>query len=221
MMRLRACLSLLLVSALAVPAQGESTGGESTQVPVVNVASAVSLVAGTAVMVPETIDLELKSALMRAVNLQELDFGDRFDAQVWMMGMSTRLTPFVKDEQERLELLHLVRREAVIAGVPPELVLAVIQVESRFNRYAVSRVGAQGMMQVMPFWKKELGRPDDNLIETATNLRYGCTILKYYLDKEKGNVPEALARYNGSTIFGPYPGLVLRAYENRWKGGAL
>lgn len=206
----------LLLSALL------STGvAYAEPAPIANVASAANAVVESAMPTAEPIDLELKSALMRAVNLQELDFEDRFDAQVWMMGMSTRLAPFVKDEGERLELLRLVRREAVIAGVSPELVLAVIQVESRFNRYAVSRVGAQGMMQVMPFWKKELGRPDDNLIETATNLRYGCTILKYYLDKEKGNVAEALARYNGSTIFGPYPGLVLGAYEKRWKGGAL
>lgn len=169
----------------------------------------------------EVPDPELRQALVRAVNLEQLDFDDHFDAQVWMMSMSSRLAPFVKDEAERLALLQQVRREAVIAGLKPELVLAVIEVESRFDRYAISRVGAQGMMQVMPFWKKEIGRPDDNLIETATNLRYGCTILKHYLDKEKGDVPAALARYNGSTIYGPYPGLVFRAYEKRWKGGEL
>lgn len=166
-------------------------------------------------------DEELRHALIRAVNLQELDFVDHFDAQVWMVAMSTRLKRFVKTEPQRLELLKLIRQEAVISGLKPEMVLAVIEVESRFNRYAVSRVGAQGMMQVMPFWKKEIGRPDDNLIETSTNLRYGCTILKYYLNKEKGNLRRALARYNGSAPHGPYPDLVFAAYEQRWKGGEL
>src|SRR5690606_42151141 len=88
--------------------------------------------------------------------------------------------------------------EARRAGLKPDLVLAVIHVESLFDRYALSRVGAQGVKQVMPFWKNELGRPEDNLIDLATNLRYGCTILKYYLDLEKGNLRRALARYNGS-----------------------
>lgn len=166
-------------------------------------------------------DQELRNALIHAVNLQELDFEDHFDAHVWMVAMSTRLQRFVKDEAQRLALLRLIRQEAVISGLKPEIVLAVIEVESRFNRYAVSRVGAQGMMQVMPFWKKEIGRPEDNLIETSTNLRYGCTILKHYLDKEKGDLRRALARYNGSTVQGPYPDLVLGAYENRWRGGEL
>jgi len=169
-------------------------------------------------------DQELRNALIRAVNLQELDFEDHFDAHVWMVAMSTRLQRFVKDEAQRLELLRLIRQEAVISGLKPEIVLAVIEVESRFNRYAVSRVGAQGMMQVMPFWKKEIGRPEDNLIETPTNLRYGCTILKHYLDKEKGDLRRALARYNGSLAQGPYgsyPELVFAAYENRWRSGEL
>jgi len=170
------------------------------------------------------VDQDLRNALIRAVNLQELDFEDHFDAHVWMVAMSTRLQRFVKDEAQRLELLRLIRQEAVISGLKPEIVLAVIEVESRFNRYAVSRVGAQGMMQVMPFWKKEIGRTEDNLIETPTNLRYGCTILKHYLDKEKGDLRRALARYNGSLSqgpYGPYPELVVAAYENRWKGGEL
>src|SRR5690606_15864599 len=156
----------------------------------------------------QQVDRELRDALIRAVNLQELDFNDHFDAQVWMVAMSARLQRFVKDERERLELLRLVRQEAVLSGLKPEIVLAVIEVESHFNPYAISRVGAQGMMQVMPFWKKEIGRPDDNLIDTPTNLRYGCTILKHYLDREKGDLRRALARYNGSAAHGPYPALV-------------
>lgn len=169
----------------------------------------------------EPVDQDLRQALIKAVNDKELSFNDHYDAQAWMMAMSSRLKPYVVDERERIELLTLIHQEATRSGLKPEIVLAVIEVESRFNRYAVSRVGAQGMMQVMPFWKKEIGRPDDNLIVTATNLRYGCTILKYYLDKEKGNLRSALARYNGSTVYGPYPDLVFRAYDRRWKGGEL
>lgn len=169
----------------------------------------------------QPVDEELRNALVRAVNLQELDFDDHFDAQVWMLAMSARLQRFVKNEPERLQLLKLIRQEAVISGLKPEMVLAVIEVESRFDPYAVSPVGAQGMMQVMPFWKKEIGRPEDNLIETTTNLRYGCTILKHYLDREQGDLRRALARYNGSSMYGPYPDLVFGAYEKRWKGGEL
>jgi len=181
-------------------------------------------VPASAIPSPQEVDQELRNALIRAVNLHELAFNDQFDAQVWMVAMSARLQRFVKNEQERLELLKLIRQEAVISGLKPEIVLAVIEVESHFNRYAVSRVGAQGMMQVMPFWKKEIGRPDDNLIDTPTNLRYGCTILKHYLDREKGDLRRALARYNGSAArgpYGPYPELVFAAYEKRWKGGEL
>lgn len=214
----RSVFVALLGLSAAVPADTEHPVTENT---VSERAVAKVTPLSPALFANQSVDPDLRNALIRAVNLQELDFDDHFDAQVWMLAMSTRLKPFIKDEQQRLELLKMIRQEAVIAGLKPEVVLAVIQVESRFDRYAISRVGAQGMMQVMPFWKKEIGRPDDNLIETATNLRYGCTILKHYLDREKGNLPAALARYNGSTIAGPYPGLVLSAYEERWRGGEL
>ncbi len=169
----------------------------------------------------ETIDPELRDALAAAVANNELQFSDRYDAEVWMVSMSGRLEPFVADHSERIELLQLIHQEASQAGLKPEIVLAVIEIESHFDRYAVSRVGAQGMMQVMPFWKNEIGRPEDNLIQTATNLRYGCTILKYYLDKEKGDLRRALARYNGSTGKDWYPNLVFNAYRKNWKGGEL
>jgi len=167
------------------------------------------------------IDPQLRALLLEAVNLEQLAFEDQYDAQVWMLSMTTRLEPFIADPDERIALLKLVRQEAALSGLKPELVLAVIEVESRFDRFAVSSVGAQGMMQVMPFWKREIGREDDNLIDTATNLRYGCTILKYYLDKEKGNLHAALARYNGSTVYAAYPQLVFKAYRRHWKGGEL
>src|SRR5690606_5057031 len=124
--------------------------------------------------------------------------GGRFDAEVWLLDMSTRLAPFLPDPAERLALLRLVHAEARRAGLKPDLVLALIEVESRFDRFAISRAGAQGLMQVMPFWKNEIGRPNDNLTDLLTNLRYGCQILKFYMDKENGNWMHALARYNGS-----------------------
>ena len=89
--------------------------------------------------------------------------------------------------------------------------------ESRFDSYAVSKAGALGMMQVMPFWKNEIGRPGDNLIDTRTNLRYGCTILRYYLDKEKGRLADALARYNGSYGEYWYAERVLDARAKNWR----
>lgn len=171
--------------------------------------------------VPAAVDTELREALIRAVNQNQLQFNDHYDAEAWMQAMSSRLAPYMPEKQKRFELLELIHHEATLSGVKPEMVLALIEVESRFDRFAVSQVGAQGMMQVMPFWKNEIGRPDDNLTVTATNLRYGCTILKYYLDKEDGNLRRALARYNGSSLYGNYPERVFRAYKKKWKGGEL
>lgn len=161
------------------------------------------------------VDPELRALLMEAVS-QADSFSDAFDAQVWLLDMSTRLRRYIPDEQERLRFLRLVHREARRADLKPDLVLAVIHVESLFDRYALSRAGAQGIMQVMPFWKAELGRDDDNLIDLATNLRYGCTILKYYLDLEKGNLRRALARYNGSLGSHRYPDKVQDYWYQFW-----
>jgi len=144
-------------------------------------------------------------------------FEDRYDAEVWLVAMSEKLKRYVKDPQERLTILRHVHREASRHDLQPELVLAVIQIESAFNPYAVSVVGAQGMMQVMPFWKKEIGRPDDNLIDLVTNLRYGCTILKHYINREKGGLANALARYNGSYGSYKYSRKVMNAWFKRWK----
>ena len=167
-------------------------------------------------LTPET-DPELRAALKAAVTSSE-SFNDRFDAEVWLMDMSSRLLRYrnMKDEQVRLDFLRLVHQEAKRADLQPELVLAVIQVESAFDRFALSYVGAQGYMQVMPFWKNEIGRPEDNLMDTATNLRYGCTILRHYIDRENGNVSNALARYNGSYEKIKYPEKVLMAWDKYW-----
>lgn len=161
-------------------------------------------------------DKQLLSLLRQAVNEAD-SFEDRYDAEVWLVAKSTQLKRFIPDEKRRLDLLKMIHREASRADISPEIVLSVIEVESRFDRYAISRVGAQGLMQVMPFWKKEIGRPGDNLMDAQTNLRYGCTILKYYLDRENDHLTRALARYNGSTGKTWYPELVFNAWENRWR----
>ena len=163
----------------------------------------------------QQVDAELRSLLKDTID-QADSFEDRFDAEVWLVDMSGRLQRFIKDDRKRLELLRAVHREASRANLQPELVLSVIQIESYFDRYALSYVGARGLMQVMPFWKKEIGRPDDNLMDIDTNLRYGCTILSYYLKKEKGDMIRALARYNGSLGKTKYPEKVLLAWERRW-----
>lgn len=162
-----------------------------------------------------SIDPELRTQLMYAVASAH-SFTDRFDAEAWLMLQSGRLSRYVQDTDQRLALLKLIHAEANRAGLQPELVLAVIEIESAFDRFAISRVGAQGMMQVMPFWKNEIGRPDDNLTDIATNLRYGCTILKHYIDREKGHWAHALARYNGSYGRYKYPEKVLNAWS-RWR----
>ncbi|MGA6098866.1 lytic transglycosylase domain-containing protein [Stutzerimonas marianensis] len=158
---------------------------------------------------------ELRDLMQRTV-AEAGSFQDRFDAEVWLLDMSTRLKRFMPDAGERLTLLRLVHQEASKAGLKPEWVLALIHAESHFDRFAISSVGAQGMMQVMPFWKAELGRPQDNLTDNATNLRYGCTILSYYLKKENGDINRALARYNGSLGKPHYPAKVLGFWQDFW-----
>ncbi len=163
----------------------------------------------------EPVDENLLELLSKTVTEAD-SFEDKFDARVWLMDMSSRLERLSPDPEQRLNLLRMVHHEASRAKLQPELVLALIQVESRFDRFAVSHAGAQGLMQVMPFWKKEIGRPDDNLTDIPTNLRYGCTILAYYLKKEKGNLIRGLARYNGSLGKTWYPERVMDAWYGHW-----
>ncbi len=163
----------------------------------------------------EPIDPELRQLLIETIEGAD-SFIDRFDAEVWLVDMSARLKPFIKKDKARLKLLRMVHREAKRAQLKPELVLSVIQIESHFDPYALSISGAQGLMQIMPFWKSEIGRAEDNLMNPSTNLRYGCTILSYYLEKEKGDLIRALARYNGSLGKTIYPEKVLVAWEDRW-----
>jgi len=161
-------------------------------------------------------DDELRQLLIEAIN-ESGSFNDRFDAEVWLVDMSTRLAPRLSDAEKRIPMLRQIHYEATRAGLFPELVLAVIDVESNFNRYAISRAGAMGLMQIMPFWLDEIGKPGDNLFDLKTNLRLGCTILRYYLDKEKGDLTRALARYNGSLGSHRYTKKVYRALDSRWR----
>jgi len=156
---------------------------------------------------------ELRARVKAA--LAEADsFEDRFDAQVWLTDMASRLGAQVDDPATRIEILRTAHQEATRAGLPPEMVLAVIDVESAFDPYAVSSAGAQGLMQVMPFWREELGHR--RLVDIRDNILMGCTILRYYYDMEKGDWMRALARYNGSVGRRDYSQKVLDRLSSRW-----
>ncbi len=161
---------------------------------------------------------ELRDALRSAAS-DTATFTDRFHAEVWLTDMSQRLERQVKDPEERIKILKLVHMEATRAELSPELILSLIETESNFDRYAVSVAGAIGLMQIMPFWLDEIGRPDDNLLHIDTNLRYGCTILKFYLDKENGDLRRALGRYNGSLGKRKYPNKVIDKLSRKWFKG--
>ncbi|MBA2351392.1 MAG: lytic transglycosylase domain-containing protein [Burkholderiales bacterium] len=134
----------------------------------------------------------------------------------WLEDMSRRLEKRIPDRASRLDFLQTVHYEATRAGLDPQLVLGLIQIESGFKKYAVSRAAARGYMQVMPFWIKTIGSSDHNLFHLRTNLRYGCTILRHYLDIERGNLFRALGRYNGSLGKAEYPRLVDGALRKNW-----
>jgi soluble lytic murein transglycosylase-like protein len=160
-------------------------------------------------------DPELREILRVAASESD-SFPDRFEAEVWLTDMSRRLARHVSDPEERIKILTRVHYEASRVELPPELILAVIEVESNFDRYAISVAGAIGLMQIMPFWLDEIGRPNDNLLHINTNLRYGCTILRFYYDKEKGDLRRALGRYNGSLGKRKYPNKVIDKLSKKW-----
>jgi len=146
-----------------------------------------------------------------------LAFDTLEEARAWLAAMSKKLERRIPDRRAREELLVTVHYEAKRAALDPQLVLGLIQVESNFRKYAVSSAGARGYMQVMPFWVKQIGRPEHNLFHLRTNLRYGCVILKHYLETENGDLFRALGRYNGSVGQAAYPNLVERAWTTTWK----
>ncbi len=164
----------------------------------------------------------VRSALAAAVREEhetpEAHFASVFEKVDWLAAMSSRLPRRWKPEyRQRIEFLQAVRYEAQRAGLDPHLVLGLIEVESNFRRYAVSSAGARGYMQVMPFWTRLIGDADPSkLFDLRTNLRYGCTILRHYLDIERGDLFRALGRYNGSLGRSEYPNAVLRAWK-RWQ----
>lgn len=188
MTRLHACIAACFLAVLL------TSGSASAQIPT---------------------DPELREAL-RAAASDSSSFTDRFDAEVWLTDMSRRLARQVKDPVERIKILKLVHLEASRADLPPELILAVIETESNFDPYAISVAGAIGLMQIMPFWLDEIGRPNDNLLHIDTNLRYGCTILRFYLDKENNDLRRALGRYNGSLGKRKYPNKVINKLSRKW-----
>jgi len=165
-------------------------------------------------------DVELRHFLQNSLNnpIAELD---KYEAEVWLESMLSRMAIYKVDKTESLAILKAVYREAKASSLEPDLVLAVISIESSFNRFAISIAGAQGLMQVMPFWKDELGRPLDNLMDIDTNIRYGCKILQYYLQKSSGRLSEALARYNGSFGQTWYAEKVLVNWQERWQSGRV
>ena len=167
----------------------------------------------------EVLSASVRATLANAVNDRSTVDTKDLDTRAWVRAMTQRVIKRFPDEEAARQFLYLVRYEAMRAGLDPHLVLAVIDVESHFRKYAVSKAGARGFMQVMPFWVRELGEPGHNLFQERINLRYGCTILRHYLDRERGNLSNALGRYNGSLGKAEYPNRVLAAYRSRWTLG--
>jgi len=167
----------------------------------------------------EDLATSVQAALHSAVSdmaSPEPVFSSIEDKLHWLNEMAPRLAKKMPDTRERVDFLKTVYYEAQRAGLDPQLVLGLIQVESGFKKYAVSSAGARGLMQVMPFWVKSIGNPSQDLFHLRTNLRYGCTILRYYLDMEKGDLYRALGRYNGSLGRPEYPNIVRAAWQKNW-----
>ena len=167
----------------------------------------------------EQLSNSVKALMQKSISdlgAPKLMFANDVQGQNWLAEMSARLKKRLPDQTYREEFLRSVHYEATRAGLDPQMVLGLIQVESGFKKYAVSSVGARGYMQVMPFWVKSIGASDHNLFHLKLNLRYGCTILRHYIDIERGDLYRALGRYNGSLGKPQYPNLVLGAWRKNW-----
>ncbi len=187
---------------------------------VITAAVAAPLVALAGAQQYEPLSASVKAAMSRAVSdrgVPQLRFKEPEDGYRWLLEMSDRLAKRIPDAKYRIELLKTVHYEATRAGLDPQLVLGIIHVESGFKKYAVSTAGARGLMQVMPFWVNLIGEGEHNLFHLRTNIRYGCVILRHYLDLEKGDLYRALGRYNGSLGKPDYPNLVLAAWRGTFK----
>jgi len=176
-----------------------------------------SLAAGPAVVQALPTVTPTMRATLEASRESPRSAAEIWAARQWHNDMEPQLGRFVKDAQRRSRLLRRIYQEATLAKLPPELVLAVIQVESAFKADAVSSAGAVGLMQIMPFWVRELGLPADDLKDPNRNLRYGSTILAHYLAMEDGDLTRALARYNGSLGKTWYSERVMRAWQRYWR----
>jgi soluble lytic murein transglycosylase-like protein len=167
----------------------------------------------------EKLSASMRASLQRSLAdtaVTRTAFRNPADEAAWLQEMSRRLAKRMPDESERLEFLTTLHWEASRAGIDPQLLLGLIQVESGFRKYAVSPVGARGYTQVMPFWIKLIGSPDQDLFQLRTNLRYGAVILRHYIDIERGDLYRALGRYNGSLGQPDYPYLVVNAWKRNW-----
>jgi soluble lytic murein transglycosylase-like protein len=165
-------------------------------------------------------DPELRDVVQQAMKSTEC-FNNEYDSIVWYKLMEPKLRRYVADHDERMALLQTVYCETHRTGaapLPPGLVLAVLDVESRFDRWAVSSAGAVGLMQVMPFWPEQLGMHRRELVAMEPNIRMGCAILRHYLQTEHNDVRRALGRYNGSTRSREYPDRVVTRWTRYWNG---
>jgi soluble lytic murein transglycosylase-like protein len=169
--------------------------------------------------VEEALSASVQNSLHRSVSdypAPHLEFATDVEGWAWLADMSSRLAAKVPDWPTRRDFLITVQYEATRAGVDPQLVLGIIQYESNFRKFAVSSAGARGYMQVMPFWLRQIGDAQHDLFNLRTNLRYGCTILRYYIDRENGDLFRALGRYNGSLGRPDYPNAVIAAMQRHW-----
>ena len=180
----------------------------------------VSLPARAGNQVEEALASNVQNSLHRSVSdypAPRLVFPTDVEGWAWLADMSSRLASKMPDWPTRRDFLISVQYEATRAGLDPQLVLGLIQHESNFRKYAVSSAGARGFMQVMPFWVRQIGNSGHDLFTLRTNLRYGCTILRYYLEIEQGDLYRALGRYNGSLGRGEYPNAVLASMNRYWR----
>ena len=178
-----------------------------------------SMLSQAGAQIEEPLSASVRAGLQKAVSDSappKLMFDSEAEGQRWLAEMSLRLQKQIPDADFRRNFLIAVQYEAKRAGLDPQLVLGLIQVESGFKKYAISSAGARGFMQVMPFWVRSIGTPDQDLFHLRINLRYGCTILRHYLDLEQGNLFRALSRYNGSLAQPQYPNMVVAAWHHHW-----
>jgi soluble lytic murein transglycosylase-like protein len=168
----------------------------------------------------EKLSASVRASMSRSISERRAIDPKDLDTRAWVRVMMKRVRSRFDDEESARDFLVTLRYETQRAGLDSHLMLALIDVESKFRRYAVSSAGALGYMQVMPFWVNLIGEPSHNLFQMHLNLRYGCTIFRHYLDQENGNATRALARYNGSLGKPDYPDLVLKAWKTKWAIGA-